>query len=213
MRQLPGSCPNSSSEQPAPAAGCSTITWLVSWQNHCRPIKPVSTCRTLIKLAETWFPRRVFPCKASVQYHITAAMPPSGLKHGSLKTAGSQRAQPTTNLECTFFYHLFKPFISRNLFSGGEAQDQGGVPSDQDGSWVSGGLLPFPVPSRKARPRQETRPQLRPGATGETVASPGCHQLCLSCHTYSQGASPRTGALGTFGAASPPALVTAAPGT
>ena len=171
----------------------------------------MSTCRTLIKLAETWFPGRVFPCKAFVQYHITAAIPPSGLKHGSLKTAGSQRTQPTTNLECTFSTicssHLFHV-----LFPGGEAQDQGGVPSDQDGSWVSGGLLQFPVPSREARPHQETRPQLRPGATGETVASPGCHQLCLSCHTYSQGASPRTGALGTFGAASPPALVTAAPG-
>ena len=30
-------------------------------------------------------------------------MPPSGLKHGSLKTAGSQQAQPTTECRNAFF--------------------------------------------------------------------------------------------------------------
>ena len=49
---------------------------------------------------------REFPSKAFVQYHITAATPPSGLKHGSLKIAGSQRVQPTTDVECIFFHHL-----------------------------------------------------------------------------------------------------------
>ena len=79
---------------------------------------------------------REFPSNTFVQYHITAATPPSGLKHGSLKIAGSQRVQPTTDVECIFFPSSGPPvcFSFPALFPGGAAQDQRGVPSDKDGS-------------------------------------------------------------------------------
>ena len=87
----------------------SSCSWcLLNHHMTCQLAKPlfapVSTRTLLIKVVTCRnMVSRVFPCKALVQYHITAAMPPSGLKHGSLKTAGSQRAQqPTTNVECTF---------------------------------------------------------------------------------------------------------------
>ena len=73
---------------------------------------------------------REFPSNAFVQYHITAATPPSGLKHGSLKIAGSQRVQPTTDVECIFFHHLLlsafhSPPFSRRCSSRSERSSFG----------------------------------------------------------------------------------------